>query len=82
MCVARWVCLVMLLGECACAERYLYPIMEQGGPNNQYQQFFESVLMAKALKRTVALAPFHSWVDGPGPEALDVQAALTWVRAI
>ena len=42
----------------------LYPIMIQGGPNNQYQQFLESMLLAKALRRKIVLAPFLSWAGG------------------
>ena len=45
-------------------QKFLYPIMIQGGPNNQYQQFLESMLLAKALRRRVVLAPFLSWPGG------------------
>ena len=34
-------------------QKLLYPIMIQGGPNNQYQQFLESMLLAKALRRKI-----------------------------
>ena len=44
--------------------KLLYPVMIQGGPNNQYQQFLESMLLAKALRRRVVLAPFLSWPGG------------------
>ena len=32
-------------------KKLLYPIMIQGGPNNQYQHFLESMILAKALRR-------------------------------
>ena len=44
--------------------KLLYPIMIQGGPNNQYQQFLESMALAKALRRKIVLAPFLSWPGG------------------
>ena len=45
-------------------KKLLYPIMIQGGPNNQYQQFLESMLLAKTLRRKIVLAPFLSWPGG------------------
>ena len=45
-------------------KKLLYPIMIQGGPNNQYQQFLESMVLAKALRRKIVLAPFLSWPGG------------------
>ena len=71
----RWVWAASLCGAAALARtkrgasndtqpaprRLLYPIMVRGGPNNQYQQYFESLLLAKTLKRGIVLAPFLSW---------------------
>ena len=45
-------------------KKLLYPIMIQGGPNNQYQHFLESMILAKALRRKIVLAPFLSWPGG------------------
>ena len=52
-------------GATGAAKKLLYPIMIQGGPNNQYQQFLESMLLAKALRRENSpLAPSLSWPGG------------------
>ena len=62
-----WLCVVAAAAPVVAQEsepRLLYPIMIQGGPNNQYQQFLESMLLAKALRRKIVLAPFLSWAGG------------------
>ena len=63
-----WLCVVAAAAAASVAQKsepkLLYPIMIQGGPNNQYQQFLESMLLAKALRRKIVLAPFLSWAGG------------------
>ena len=63
-----WLCVVAAAAAPVVAQKsepgLLYPIMIQGGPNNQYQQFLESMLLAKALRRKIVLAPFLSWAGG------------------
>ena len=63
-----WLCVVAAAAAASVAQksepRLLYPIMIMGGPNNQYQQFLESMLLAKALRRKIVLAPFLSWPGG------------------
>ena len=63
-----WLCVAAAAAAASVAQksepRLLYPIMIQGGPNNQYQQFLESMLLAKALRRKIVLAPFLSWAGG------------------
>ena len=55
--------------------KLLYPIMIQGGPNNQYQQFLESMLLAKTLRRKIVLAPFLSWPGGGDRQRVHAFAA-------
>ena len=52
----------------ASAERFLYPVMTVGGPGNQYSQLLECALIARALDRTLVLAPFLSWVHEDAPQ--------------
>ena len=56
-------------------QKLLYPIMIQGGPNNQYQQFLESMVLAKALRRKIVLAPFLSWPGGGDRQRVHAFAA-------
>ena len=63
-----WLCVVAAAAQAVVAQKsepkLLYPIMIQGGPNNQYQQFLESMVLAKTLRRKIVLAPFLSWPGG------------------
>ena len=62
-----WLCAVAAAAASVAQKsepRLLYPIMIMGGPNNQYQQFLEGMLLAKALRRKIVLAPFLSWAGG------------------
>ena len=62
--------------------KLLYPIMIQGGPNNQYQQFLESMLLAKTLRRKIVLAPFLSWPGGGDRQRVHAFAATFDVDAV
>ena len=62
--------------------KLLYPIMIQGGPNNQYQQFLESMVLAKALRRKIVLAPFLSWPGGGDRQRVHAFAATFDVDAV
>ena len=62
-----WLCVVAAAAPVVAQKsepKLLYPIMIMGGPNNQYQQFLEGMLLAKALRRKIVLAPFLSWAGG------------------
>ena len=63
-------------------QKLLYPIMIQGGPNNQYQQFLESMVLAKALRRKIVLAPFLSWPGGGDRQRVHAFAATFDVDAV
>ena len=73
-----WLC-VVAAAQAAVAQKseqkLLYPIMIQGGPNNQYQQFLESMVLAKALRRKIVLAPFLSWPGGGDRQRVHAFAA-------
>ena len=62
--------------------KLLYPIMIQGGPNNQYQQFLESMVLAKTLRRKIVLAPFLSWPGGGDRQRVHAFAATFDVDAV
>ena len=59
-----WLCVVAAAAPPVAEKKLLYPIMIQGGPNNQYQQFLECMVLAKTLRRKIVLAPFLSWPGG------------------
>ena len=74
-----WLCVVAAAAQAVVAQssepKLLYPIMIQGGPNNQYQQFLESMVLAKALRRKIVLAPFLSWPGGGDRQRVHAFAA-------
>ena len=80
-----WLC-VVAAAQSVVAEKseqkLLYPIMIQGGPNNQYQQFLESMVLAKALRRKIVLAPFLSWPGGGDRQRVHAFAATFDVDAV
>ena len=63
-------------------QKLMYPIMIQGGPNNQYQQFLESMLLAKTLRRKIVLAPFLSWPGGGDRQRVHAFGATFDVDAV
>ena len=80
-----WLC-VAAAAQAAVAQKseqkLLYPIMIQGGPNNQYQQFLESMLLAKTLRRKIVLAPFLSWPGGGDRQRVHAFGATFDVDAV
>ena len=47
-------------------KKLLWPLMTMGGPNNQYLQLLESMLLAEALGRALVAAPFLKWLNARG----------------
>jgi len=73
-----WLCVVAAAAQSVAQKsepKLLYPIMIQGGPNNQYQQFLESMVLAKTLRRKIVLAPFLSWPGGGDRQRVHAFAA-------
>ena len=73
-----WLCVVAAAAPVVAQKsepRLVYPIMIMGGPNNQYQQFLESMLLAKTLRRKIVLAPFLSWPGGGDRQRVHAFAA-------
>ena len=60
------------------APRLLFPVMIMGGPNNQYQQILECMLLARALGRSLVLPPILSWNAGGHKPARTVPFAETF----
>jgi hypothetical protein len=80
-----WLCVVAAVAAAAppvAEKKLLYPIMIQGGPNNQYQQFLESMVLAKALRRKIVLAPFLSWPGGGDRQRVHAFGATFDVDAV
>ena len=81
-----WLCVVAAAAQAVVAQssepKLLYPIMIQGGPNNQYQQFLESMVLAKTLRRKIVLAPFLSWPGGGDRQRVHAFAATFDVDAV
>ena len=80
-----WLCVVAAAAAVVAQkseQKLLYPIMIQGGPNNQYQQFLESMLLAKTLRRKIVLAPFLSWPGGGDRQRVHAFGATFDVDAV
>ena len=80
-----WLCVVAAAALAVAQKsepKLLYPIMIQGGPNNQYQQFLECMVLAKTLRRKIVLAPFLSWPGGGDRQRVHAFAATFDVDAV